>query len=95
MLVSVRYRADGRTLEYARGYARQGVVWSDQRLFTRGQLMQLIHSGARVAIGRVANLEGDFVVTGRVKLAAEAGKQELLAVDGVRSDHDDLGLPLF
>ncbi len=95
MLVSVRYRAEGRTLEYARGYARQGGVWSDLRLFAREQLLQMIRSGSRVATGRVAPLEGDFVVTGRVKLTAGQGTEELLAVDGARSDRDNLELPLF
>ncbi|MGH2621545.1 MAG: hypothetical protein ACRDHG_13410 [Anaerolineales bacterium] len=95
MLVSVRYRAAGRTLEYARGYSRQGTVWSDLRLFTREQVLQLIEAGSRVATGRVAPLEGDFVVTGRVKLVADQASGALLAVDRVRSDQDNLGLPLF
>jgi len=95
VLVSVRYRAEGRTLEYARGYARQGAVWSDLRLLTREQLLQMIRSGSRVATGRVATLEGDFVVTGRVKFTAGQEAEELLSVDGVRSDRDNLGLPLF
>ena len=95
MLVSVRFRADGRTLEYARGYSRQGAVWSDLRLFAREQLLQLIGSGSRVATGQVAALEGDFVVTGRVKLVENRERGTLLAVDGVRSDQDNLGLPLF
>ena len=95
MLVSVRYRGEGRTLEYARGYARQGAVWSDLRLFTREQLLQLIESGSRVATGQVADLEGDFVVTGRVKLATNQANGALLVVNGARSDQDNLGLPLF
>ena len=95
MLVSVRYQANGRTLEYARGYSRQGAVWSDLRLFTREQLLQLIESGSRVATGQVADLEGDFVVTGRVKLVTNQANGALLVVNGARSDQDNLGLPLF
>jgi len=70
-------------------------VWSDLRLFTREQLLQLIESGSRVATGQVADLEGDFVVTGRVKLVANQASGALLMVDGARSDQDNLGLPLF
>jgi hypothetical protein len=95
VLVSVRYRGEGRTLEYARGYARQGAVWGDLRLYTREQLLQMIRAGSRVATGRVAPLEGDFIVTGRVRLTAGQGTDEVLAVDGARSDRDKLGLPLF
>ena len=95
MLVSVRYRADGRALEVARGYSRQGAVWSDLRLFTREQLVQLIESGSRVSTGRAADLEGDYIVTHRVKLVAVEDGAALLAVDGVRGSQDNLGLPLF
>ena len=70
-------------------------MWSDLRLFTREQLLQLIESGSRVATGQVADLEGDFVVTGRVKLVANQASGTLLMVDGARSDQDNLGLPLF
>ena len=70
-------------------------MWSDLRLFTREQLLQLIESGSRVATGQVADLEGDFVVTGRVKLVANQASGALLMVDGARSDQDNLGLPLF
>ena len=70
-------------------------MWSDLRLFTREQLLQLIESGSRVATGQVADLEGDFVVTGRVKLATNQANGALLVVNGARSDQDNLGLPLF
>jgi len=65
------------------------------RLFTREQLVQLIESGLRVATGQVADLEGDFVVTGRVKLAGNPASGALLAVNGAGKDQDILGLPLF
>jgi len=95
VLVSVRYQGEGRMLEYARGYARQGRVWSDLRLFEREQLLQMIRSGSRVATGRAAPLEGDLIVTGRVQLTAGQGTEEVLTVDGARSERDNLELSLF
>ncbi|MEK6588057.1 MAG: hypothetical protein AABY97_04370 [Chloroflexota bacterium] len=95
VLVSVRYQADGRLLQYVRGYARQGAVWSDLRLIDREQLLEMMGSGARVLTGRVTNLEGDFELTRRVTLRSIDSGQELLAVDGVSNPRDELELPLF
>ena len=95
VLVSVRYQVGGRLLQYGRGYARQGAVWSDLRLFKREQLLEMIRSGARVVTGRVAKLEGDFELTRRVILRTIDSGQELIAIDGGSDHRDELELPLF
>jgi hypothetical protein len=95
VLVSARYSPDGRRLEQVRGFARQGAVWSDQRLFGRDELIGLIRSGKRVAIGKPAGLEGDLLVGPRVRLSSDGPEAEWLAVNRGRVDRDELLLPLF
>lgn len=94
VIEAVRLGAQDGRLELARGYERRGHVWSDVVLFTREELMERLRRGARVAVGRMKDVPGDFEVLARVGLRRADGS-ELLAAEAEPALGDQLPAPLF
>ncbi len=84
---------DGR-LQLARGYERRGHVWSDVVLFTGQDLVERLRGGARVAVGRMKDVPGDFEVQARVWLRQADGTEFLVAGEDIGRG-DRLPAPLF
>ncbi|MDF1499917.1 MAG: hypothetical protein P1P76_05575 [Anaerolineales bacterium] len=93
VLVAARYTEDG-VLEFARGYERRGVIWSDVRIFERDTLLKKIKSGARIVTGDPVKIPGNYVANQRVRLEGKGG-DERLVTNGTGSAQDDLGLPVL
>jgi hypothetical protein len=93
VLVSARYKDDG-TLEFARGYERRGVVWSDIRLYDRETLVAKVRVGAKIYTGDPVKIPGNYEPEKRVRLAGEDGGVYLVA-NGGSGEKDDLGLPIL
>ena len=94
VLTAMRLQPQDGQLQLARGYERRGVVWSDVRLFERGELLERLRGGARVAVGRVRALPGDFETRGRVQLRGK-GPEARLALEGANGSTEALDLPRF
>ncbi len=93
VLVAVRYDDDHKVL-LAQGFARQGPVWGDQKLFGREAIMTDLEDGENVVTGELSYLPGDFEVYGTVRIEKTNGSSRLLA-SGEEGVGDLLGLPLF
>ncbi len=60
IIEAVRYSSDGK-IAFARGYERRGLVWSDNVLITRDELLQMLKQGRHLVTGvRKAYLGGVF-----------------------------------
>lgn len=99
VLLSARYQRDGNRIAVARGIERRGAVWSDLKLFDRQQLLNLLHAGRHVAVGRPAQLEGDVELVEEVIALDVEGAGPMLRLDGGRPQfseaRDLLDLPRF
>jgi hypothetical protein len=93
VLVAVRYD-DDHTVLLAQGFARQGSVWGDQKLFGRDAILTGLNDGEKVVTGKLSYLPGDFDVFETVRAEKINGSSRLLA-DGEEGVGDLLGLPLF
>ncbi len=93
VLVAVRYD-DDHTVLLAQGFARQGPVWGDLKLFGREAIIAGLENGEKVVTGELSYLPGDFDVVGTVRAEKINGSSRLLA-DGEEGVGDLLGLPLF
>ncbi len=94
VIEAVRLGANGSRVELARGYERRGSVWSDVLLFTREELLDRLRRGARVAVGRMRALPGDFDIVARVHLRQVDGT-DYLASDSASGPGDQVAAPLF
>jgi hypothetical protein len=90
VVTSVRYDGEGR-LTQARGFERQGSVWSDIELFTRDDLVFRVQEGKRVVIGEPRTLPGDFTIRQPVRVESEGW----LRAQDVSGRRDDLSLPTY
>ncbi len=94
VIEAVRLDAHDGRLGLARGYERRGHVWSDVVLLTREELVERLRRGARVAVGRMKDVPGDFEVLARVRLRRADGT-DFLAAEGEPGPGDRVPAPLF
>ncbi len=92
VIVSVRYLPEAAKVEFVRGYARRGQVWSDIELIDRGDLVDAVKRGQIVMTGKSLPLAGDFEVYSPVRLGSE---DQLIAGENAGSEGDNLGLPIL
>jgi hypothetical protein len=95
VIEAVHYASEGR-VDWVRAYLRRGPAWSDRVVLKRQQLIDEIHSGKRMAIGkRVEFMAGTFDFISPVQLAGSPGN-EFLVVPNTTTDCDNLeGAPLL
>jgi hypothetical protein len=92
VIVSVRYQPGSTKLEFARGYARRGQVWTDIQLFDRKSLVEALKQGQDIVTGESLPLVGDFVLNSSVRLGPE---DQLMVGKSSEADGDSLGLPVL
>ncbi len=93
VLVAARYSGDGR-LTLTRGFERHGDVWGDVVLLTREALVEKLRAVRHVVTGQPRELPGDFVILAPVRLETSPTSERIVA-EGLTSEGDELGLPLF
>ncbi|MGA9532640.1 MAG: hypothetical protein WBR18_07995 [Anaerolineales bacterium] len=94
IVVAARYESGSHRLQDAKAYQSAGQVWTDVQLFSRQDLVDLLQSGKKIAIGRFVDLAADFELSGHVRLLGSNGETHLRADDN-STEGDDLGVPLF
>jgi hypothetical protein len=93
VLVAARYSGDGK-LALARGFERRGDVWGDVVLLTREVLVEKLRAVRHVVTGQPRELPGDFAILAPVRLETSPTSERIVA-EGLSSEGEDLGLPLF
>jgi hypothetical protein len=91
IIEAVRYAADG-NIYFVRAYERRGVVWSDQVLLKRKELVEQLALGRQFVTGERESLLGSVFTTGSAIRQVD-GK---ITSGGQVSSHDFLaGVPVF
>lgn len=95
VIEAVRYSADGQ-IELARGYERRGATYSDVILFTRAELLKLLHAGSKVAAGaRLPRLASTFRVIAPITLAGQRSSEAIVSPGEPAGKDYIKDLPLF
>jgi hypothetical protein len=94
VVIAARYREEDHALEIAQVYQRRGPIWGDVVLLNRDEIIEKIKGGDRGVIGRLADVDGDFVGAGELRVVGDDGSEKLV-VGERQPSHDDLQVPLF
>ena len=91
VIVAVRY-AQGGNIVFVRAYERRGVVWSDQILLERKELIKRLNQGERFVVGERQTYFGSVFETGTGVHQIEGN----IVTEGQTSARDLLtGVPVF
>ena len=94
VVIAARYLEEDHSLDIVQVLIRRGPIWGDVELLTRSEIIDAIESDHRVVVGRLADVQGDFEVSGELRLMGENGLGRLV-VGERKPAHDDLQVPLF
>ena len=94
VIIAARYEEKNHRLEIVQALQRRGPIWGDVVLLDRSEVIAAIESGDRVVVGRLADVQGDFVVAGEVRAIGDDGLVKLVVGEREPSQ-DNLQVPLF
>jgi hypothetical protein len=79
VVVAVRYASEGQ-VDWVRAYQRRGPTWSDHRMLSRQELIDLLNKGHRIVTGaRVKQMASTFETGEPLRLVEENGLSFLVS----------------